>query len=141
MSQIAVANPQTIDVLGAPMTIFAEGGSEFPYLADHPVPPGYGVPLHVHESEDEAFYILEGEVTLLDGHSETRAKPGMLVSLPRGVAHGYRNDTPHLARVLVMCGPRAAEMFRHFDRTKPGPEQLPAICDQYAVAFVPPEAT
>lgn len=138
MPQISVTTPETIDVLGAPMTIIAETGASSTIVIDHPVPPGYGVPLHVHPDEDEAFFILEGELTLLDGHGETKAEPGALVRLPRGIPHGFRNDTKNTARMLVLCGPQAAEMFHHLHRARPGMEDVPMICGHYGVVFAPP---
>ena len=82
---------ETVSVLGAPVIIKSGGRSDQLFFADHPVPPGYRVPLHVHAEEDELFYILEGEITLDSAEGPCTAGPGAFVHLPHGVAHGYRN--------------------------------------------------
>ena len=43
-------------------------------------------------TEDDAFYILEGEMTFFFGDEEVAAPPGTFVLVPPGVAHGFRND-------------------------------------------------
>ncbi|MCB1033997.1 MAG: cupin domain-containing protein, partial [Acidobacteria bacterium] len=55
------------------------------------VPPGGGPPRHVHEHEDEMFYVLHGEFDFFSGESTVRASSGALVVLPRGLPHGFRN--------------------------------------------------
>jgi mannose-6-phosphate isomerase-like protein (cupin superfamily) len=47
---------------------------------------------HTHEEEDDAFYILEGEMTFVFGGKEAGAGPGTFVLVPPGVEHGFRND-------------------------------------------------
>ena len=47
---------------------------------------------HVHREEDDAFYILEGEMTFVFGDEEAAAPPGTFVLVPPGVEHGFRND-------------------------------------------------
>ena len=129
---------EVLDALGAPMIVKADGGTPGPFFAEHPVPPGYAVPPHVHAVDDELFYILEGELTLLTDGGEVKAGPGATVLLPRGGRHGFRNDTAGTVRMLVVCTPglQAAEMFRHFDRARPtAPDAVVGICAQYGVAF------
>ncbi|ANE48188.1 hypothetical protein SY83_19950 [Paenibacillus swuensis] len=54
------------------------------------VPAGFEPPYHIHTEEDEAFYILEGEMEFyLDGE-KIEAKPGSFVFLPKNVPHGVR---------------------------------------------------
>jgi quercetin dioxygenase-like cupin family protein len=54
-------------------------------------PPGTFVPPHTHPTQDEFIYMLEGTFDLyLDG-SWTKAGPGALVRMPRGMPHGYYN--------------------------------------------------
>jgi len=47
---------------------------------------------HVHHEEDDAFYIIEGELTFFFGNEEVLAPPGTFVLVPPGVEHGFRND-------------------------------------------------
>ena len=54
--------------------------------------PGRELESHVHEAEDDAFYILEGELTFTLAGDEVSAGPGTFVLVPPGVEHGFRND-------------------------------------------------
>ena len=61
---------------------------------------------HVHDDEDDAFYILEGELTfLLAGGEELAAPPGTFVLVPPGVEHGLRNDGDVPVRMLNLHAP------------------------------------
>ncbi len=79
-------------------------------------PPGYATPLHIHYLEDEAVYVLAGQLTFVSGGRQVTAVPGSYVYLPRGIAHGFRVDAEAPARVLCLtvpasdeqCGPPAA---------------------------------
>ena len=54
-------------------------------------PPGKGIDLHVHESEDELVYLLEGEIEVTLGNQKMKAVPGVMALLPRGIPHGFTN--------------------------------------------------
>ena len=60
---------------------------------------------HVHAGEDDAFYILEGELTFLFGEETRRATPGTFVLVPPGVEHGFRNDGTAPVRMLNVHAP------------------------------------
>ena len=60
---------------------------------------------HVHDAEDDAFYILEGEMTFSLGGEEAAAPPGTFVLVPPGVEHGFRNDGLQAARILNIHAP------------------------------------
>jgi len=60
---------------------------------------------HVHADEDDAFYILDGEITFVVSGQELRAPAGTFVLIPPGVEHGFRNDTVHDARILNIHAP------------------------------------
>jgi mannose-6-phosphate isomerase-like protein (cupin superfamily) len=60
---------------------------------------------HVHGEEDDAFYILEGELTFVFGDREAPAPPGTFVLVPPGVEHGFRNDGPTSVRMLNIHAP------------------------------------
>jgi quercetin dioxygenase-like cupin family protein len=65
-------------------------------------------PPHTHTREDEAYYILEGELTFHVGGQIIEAKPGDFVWLPRGVEHSFDLHTPQ-ARALIMFTPAGLE--------------------------------
>ena len=52
-------------------------------------PVGFGPPRHVHQAEDEMFYVLEGELVVECGDQRWTAGPGDFVFLPRGVPHVF----------------------------------------------------
>ena len=60
---------------------------------------------HVHEEEDDAFYILEGEMTFVLSEREASAPPGTFVLIPPGVEHGFRNDGDVPVRMLNIHAP------------------------------------
>ena len=72
-----------------------------------------GPPLHAH-AFDEAFYVLDGELTFQLRNRIITAKTGELVFARRGVAHtlANRSDTP--ARYLLVMTPAGFE--REFAR-------------------------
>src|SRR5215470_17057680 len=67
----------------------AETGGAF-FLADVSVPPGGGPPPHVHDREDETFYLLQGALTVWVGDQTIYASPGDCAHLPRGIVHSFR---------------------------------------------------
>ncbi len=141
VATLAADEGEVLDVFGGSMVVKANPSEFGFFLADHVVPPGYFVPPHIHADEDEVFFILEGELTLLDGTGERRLGAGGTVLLPRGARHGFRNDTAAPVRFLVALRPglQSVELFRHFDRAgraAPGgltPAEIMAICPQYGV--------
>ena len=60
---------------------------------------------HTHNTEDEMFYVLEGEVTFHCGEETFDVQPGGFIFLPRGIQHGYtiRSDAP--VRLIVVTSP------------------------------------
>ena len=74
-------------------------------------PPGYATPMHVHQNEDEIFYVLEGELTFTVGEKTIMAKPGTFLYAPRGIAHMYKSDGAVPSRILIMVTPAGMEQF------------------------------
>jgi mannose-6-phosphate isomerase-like protein (cupin superfamily) len=60
---------------------------------------------HVHVDEDDAFYILEGEMTFTFDEREVAAPPGTFVLVPPGVRHAFRNDQTRPVRMLNIHAP------------------------------------
>jgi len=67
-----------------------------------------GPPLHVHDF-DEAFYVLEGELTFQFGDEITTAGPGKLAFAAGGVPHTLANRSEAPARYLLICAPAGFE--------------------------------
>jgi quercetin dioxygenase-like cupin family protein len=65
---------------------------------------GFGPPLHLHEGEAEAFYILDGELTIVLGQDRLRAAAGAFVFVPPGVKHAFVVESAE-ARFLAFAMP------------------------------------
>lgn len=73
------------------------------------LPPGsFSSIKHWHSAEDELVYVLDGEVTLVEGDVSTVLSAGDAATFPAGVAVGHHlaNKSDRLARYLVV-GTRA----------------------------------
>lgn len=70
---------------------------------------------HWHAEEDEMVYVLDGEVVLTEGETETTLTPGMAATFAAGVDVGHRleNRTEIPARYLVI-GTRAPRDRVHY---------------------------
>ncbi len=96
------------------------------------IPPGGGPPPHIHSREDEAFYILEGEITFYAGGIKQVAPPGTWVHAYRDHAHRFKNETDKPARMLIMVFPAGIEDYflqvgqPVVDRLAPVPHPTPA---------------
>lgn len=71
-------------------------------LIEHP---GYRTPLHVHDTTDESFYVLEGTLTLYVGGARTDLGPGDYAFLPRGTLHAQGNLTDSRVVLLTTLAP------------------------------------
>ena len=69
------------------------------------IAPGRELEAHVHHEEDDAFYILDGEMTFVFGEDEVRAGAGAFVLVPPGVEHGFRNEGDSPVRMLNIHAP------------------------------------
>ena len=64
-----------------------------------------GPPAHEHADEDDAFLILEGEMTFVADGEEIAAPAGTFVLVPPGVTHTFANRTERPARILNIHAP------------------------------------
>src|SRR3954463_3028526 len=74
-----------------------------------------GPPLHRH-AFDEAFYVLEGELTFQLRDEVFTRRAGELAFAPRDVPHTYANHSEGPARALIVCTPAGFE--RYFARMR-----------------------
>jgi mannose-6-phosphate isomerase-like protein (cupin superfamily) len=69
------------------------------------IAPGRELEAHVHGDEDDAFYILEGELEFSFGDERVPAPLGTFVLVPPGVEHGFRNPHDEPVRMLNIHAP------------------------------------
>jgi quercetin dioxygenase-like cupin family protein len=107
-------------------------------------------PLHIHRNEDEAWYILEGQMTFyVADQSPIEAGTGAFVYAPKGLAHTFTVDVEP-TRVLLFASPAG---FEHFalelgdtavsddlpaGLSLPAPEVLAAAAERYGIEIVGP---
>jgi mannose-6-phosphate isomerase-like protein (cupin superfamily) len=103
---------RTIKVPGHPMTFKASkehtGGA---YSLQEVTVVGEGPPQHIHKAEEEAFYVLEGELNIKIGENITRGSAGSFVLVPRGTVHTFWNAGPTPAKLLGILSPAGLEQF------------------------------
>jgi quercetin dioxygenase-like cupin family protein len=73
------------------------------------VPPGGGPPPHIHSREEEAFYILEGEITFTVNGEKVVALAGMFANMPVGTPHSFKNESDRPAKMLISVAPAGLE--------------------------------
>ena len=91
------------------------GNVEFLGLSEHSprfnlsvitmAPGAHGPEPHAHAEEDDAFYILEGELTFELPEGEVPAPKGTFVLVPPGVEHTFRNPLDRPTEVLNVHAP------------------------------------
>jgi quercetin dioxygenase-like cupin family protein len=103
----------TLNIAGGRYTIKASGEDTAGAYAliEMVIPPGGGPPLHLHEREEESFYILEGTLQFQVGDESLAAGAGAYIKTPRGVAHALKNVGTTPARGLVLVTPAGIEKY------------------------------
>jgi quercetin dioxygenase-like cupin family protein len=88
------------------------------------VPPGNGPIAHIHETSDEAFYVIDGELEFLNGEKTLTAQAGDFIYVPRGTRHRFKNRSTRDTRMVFLFTPGGPEEFflRHGDDPLPGHE-------------------
>ncbi|HWH45185.1 MAG TPA: cupin domain-containing protein [Thermoleophilaceae bacterium] len=88
----------------------AETGGAFLLLDDH-MEQGKVTPMHVHPNEDEAIYVIDGEL-LVDVEGERhRVGAGGFFFAPRGVPHAFMVVSARGAHVISWQTPASGEPF------------------------------
>jgi quercetin dioxygenase-like cupin family protein len=108
------------------------------------MPPGFASPYHTHHLEDEAFYVLDGQMAFVCDGKWLKAGPGTYVFGPREIPHGFKVVGSAMARMLLLCAPAG---FEHFvlelsvpfaDSTPPDMARLMAVAAKYKVDILGP---
>ncbi len=74
-------------------------------------PPGFAPPRHLHYSETEAFYMLEGTMTVFCADLERQMAPGDFALLPQGIPHGFQVPDSGPARFIHLTAPGQFDRF------------------------------
>ena len=80
-------------------------------LLDLRVAPGKGVPRHTHTREDEALYVLSGELEATVGKEIFTLRAGETLMAPRNIPHQLRNSGNVANHYLIMFSPAGFEEF------------------------------
>ena len=104
-------------------------------------PPGTFVPPHIHPTQDEFIYMLEGRLDLVLDGQESHALPGDLIRLPRNVPHGLFNKSDAPVKCLFWVAPtgRLYDLFWAIHSMKEqNPAEVVALSARYEIDFLPP---
>ncbi len=92
---------------GSRVLIKASGDDTLGQLAvlESVYPPGLSVHVHVHDGEDEMFYVIAGELSGTCGEDTWTAGPGSFVFVPRDTPHSLTVTSGGPATAVVITGP------------------------------------
>jgi quercetin dioxygenase-like cupin family protein len=120
-------------------------------LSEARVSPGGGPPPQIHHREDEAFFILEGEITFRLGDKQVLGRPGTFIQEPRGLPHAFKKESDAPARMLILVTPPGFEMFMAeighplpsfgvppLPVTPADIQKLLAVASKYGIDILPP---
>jgi mannose-6-phosphate isomerase-like protein (cupin superfamily) len=118
-------------------------------LVEQHIPTGFASPWHIHQDEDESFFVIDGEVTVVVDDRRIVLGPSQYAFGPRGVPHGFRVTGPGTARLLLMTtGPRFADFIAEASEAvtaggnaKPGEPDLArlvAAAERHGLAILGP---
>jgi quercetin dioxygenase-like cupin family protein len=102
----------TYHFLDEKMTILVSGeDTNGAYAVANVIKPAkQGPPLHVHENEDETFYIKRGTLTFFVGEEVIEAKAGDYVFAPRGIEHRFVTGDEE-AEFIITASPAGFDTF------------------------------
>jgi quercetin dioxygenase-like cupin family protein len=129
---------QTWHLLG--QTYVAKQISDASFAWEATFPAGTFVPPHIHPTQDEFIWVMEGKFELvLDGQAHT-ASAGDLVRMPMGNPHGIFNKTETSNRALMWVSPtrQLVELFNAINNMSDIPEMV-RISAGHEVQFLPPK--
>ncbi|HWM21070.1 MAG TPA: cupin domain-containing protein [Ilumatobacteraceae bacterium] len=125
-------------------------------LMEHVLTPASNPPMHIQTDEEEAFYVIDGQIEFEVEGQVVVARAGTFALVPRGAAHTFRvlTDT---ARTLVISstganGPAPSGGLERFFRSvgtaapshtlpvpaAPDPVALTAAAAEHGIVILPP---
>src|SRR5215211_6312595 len=87
--------------LGTTYKVLSKSVNGSAAIVEHTVEPkSIGAPMHKHTDEDEISYVLEGELSVIQGGNVQTAKQGEYIVKPRGIFHTFWNATNERMKFL-----------------------------------------
>lgn len=80
-------------------------------IIENRLPHGYATPLHIHETQDEVFQILWGQIRFEVAGKTLTAGSGDILHAPQGIPHRFIVESPDGANILVITRGRDFETF------------------------------
>jgi quercetin dioxygenase-like cupin family protein len=104
-------------------------------------PPATFVPPHIHPTQDEFIYMLEGRFDIWLNGEETVAEPGDLVRMPMNIPHGIFNKSSGVVKCVFWVAPTRS-LRGLFERIHDvtNPVEVVKIAAEHEVVFLPPPA-
>ena len=126
------------NILGQTYTLKEESDASMGWHAL--LPPGSFVPPHIHPTQDEFIYMIEGKLDLELEGVQGSAGPGDLIRLPMNRAHGLFNRSAAPVKCLFWVAP-ARKLRALFDKLHnlTDPNEVVRISAQHEVNFLPPK--
>ena len=95
---------------------------------------------HLHHSQDEWFYALEGEFVVEIGDQRTKLRVGDSIFAPKGVPHVWACVEPTGGRMLLTFAPagQMEDFFREVTKANAMPPQDPALWRAHGMEVLGP---
>jgi mannose-6-phosphate isomerase-like protein (cupin superfamily) len=90
-------------------------------LLEFAAPVGFGPPRHLHQVEDEGFYVLDGELVVECGDRRWTAGPGAFVFLPHGIPHVFVVSKGPVRGLQITTPAGFEDFIAEVGRTAAGP--------------------
>jgi quercetin dioxygenase-like cupin family protein len=95
-----------------------------------------GPPLHVHDREDEYFFVLDGELSNRCGGDAFDATRGGFLFLPRGRPHRFWAKDCSARRMLIAVPGGVEDYFRQINNAQDD-EERHRIGELYGIRVIP----
>jgi mannose-6-phosphate isomerase-like protein (cupin superfamily) len=106
-------------------------------VRENSVPPGFGgVPLHLHREAEEAFFVLDGELTVFAEDATLAAPAGSFVLIPRGTVHAIANPGAVPVRWLTIISPAWVSAWIEEETTDP--DKQAGVYAKYGLEIIGP---
>jgi quercetin dioxygenase-like cupin family protein len=110
---------------------------------------GFGPARHVHDREEEMFFLLEGEATFHAGDQTLLAHPGAFIGLPKGIPHSWKEGSVRGCLFSILTPPASEGFF--FDlgipaaepppdpKSEPDIRRINEVANKYGVSYFGPD--